>query len=196
MKSQSRSSPNEVHRLNSEDWTRAAIKRLASNGIDGVRVELLAKDLGVTKGSFYWHFKDRDALYESMLESWRRRATLALIERLDSSESGAEQRFRRLLRVPITSQNAPEAANVELAIRLWAKRDPRAHRALEEVDTLRLQYISGLLAACGLSEQSAKSRAVLAYCYMRVGATLIPKDAFDFMKSCEDALLGPEGFTL
>ena len=163
---------------------------LAVNGIDGVRVELLAKQLAVTKGSFYWHFRDREALLEGMLSLWRKRATLALIERLDRVEESAEIRLRRLLRVPLEARGAPRAADVELAVRMWGRRDPRAAAALEEVDQLRLHYIMGLLTQCGVSPKEANARAILAYSYMRVAASLVPAKARALVTQCEDLLIG------
>ncbi|HKR92159.1 TetR/AcrR family transcriptional regulator [Novosphingobium sp.] len=182
--------PADTPRLDAAAWTETALEFLATGGIDGVRIELLAKRLEVTKGSFYWHFKDRDALHDSMLSLWRRRATLSLIERLDKGEQSPEARFRRLLRLPIVGTRSAMAADVELAIRLWGRRDPRAQAVLEEVDNLRLHYIGGLLRECGIIEAEARPRAILAYSYMRVAATLIPGDGQHLMEQCEDIMLG------
>ena len=180
----------ESSRLDAQAWTNAALEALARGGIDGVRVELLAKELSVTKGSFYWHFKDRDSLFESMLNQWRRRATLALIERLDKAGAAPEARLRQLLKLPMLGERANRAADVELAIRLWGRRDARAQAALEEVDALRLRYIANLLQQCGIEQMEAEDRAILAYSYMRVAATLIPPDAKDMMARCESLALG------
>ena len=190
MASKAKSRSSESTRLDASAWTQAAIEALGTRGIDGVRVELLAKQLAVTKGSFYWHFKDRDALHEAMLTHWRRRATLYLIERLDRVAGSPEDRFRQLLRVPMHGRRAASAAGIELAIRLWGQRDERAKAALEEVDALRLQYISGLLSQCGVAESEARPRSILAYSYMRVAATLVPHDAEALIVDCENLLLG------
>lgn len=181
----------ETTRLDANAWIDASLAVLGEQGIDGVRVEVLAKRLNVTKGSFYWHFKDRDALLEQMLERWRRRATLALIERLDSNVSTPSERLRRLLRLPLKGQAAILAAEIELAIRLWGRNDPRAKAALHEVDELRLQYIRNLLMQADLPEEEAHARAILAYSYQRVAATLLPHDAWELIQRCEDLLLGP-----
>lgn len=177
-------------RLDARAWTDAALDLLAEQGIDGVRVELLAKRLDVTKGSFYWHFRDRDALHEAMLDHWRRQATLLLIERLDSREASARMRLLRLLRLPLFGRRSARAADVELAIRLWGRRDARAHAALKEVDLLRLRYIAGLIEDCGVAPGEASARAVLAYSYMRVAATLIDTGDGAVIEGCETAILG------
>jgi AcrR family transcriptional regulator len=189
MARQAESGSAEGQRLDVGDWSQAALGQLASHGIDGVRVELLAKQLGVTKGSFYWHFRDRDALYEQMLSDWRRSATLSLIERLDRGETGPEARLRRLLQLPVVGRKSAHAADVELAIRLWSRRDERARLALEEVDQLRLRYITELLILYGLPRSAAEPRAVLAYAYMRVAATLIDPAATQMMHRCESVIL-------
>jgi len=163
----------ETRRLDGAAWVEEALTILAEQGIDGVRVEILAKRLGVTKGSFYWHFKDRDALLETLLDTWRRQATLRIISRLDSAGQSAVARLRHLLHLPFQGSRSERGANVELSIRLWSRRDVRARNALAEVDQLRLQYITGLLTDCGCTARDAKARAVLAYAFIRVGTTLI-----------------------
>ncbi len=179
-------------RLDADAWVDAALAELGIAGIDGVRVEVLAKRLSVTKGSFYWHFKSRDALLVAMLSLWRRRATLALIERLESGQSSAEERLRRLLKLPLLGQRSASAADLELSIRLWGRRDERAQAALMEVDQLRLRYIERLLEELGMSPEEAAVRATLSYCYLRVAPTLIRGEALSMMKACEDILLGRE----
>lgn len=178
------------NRLDANAWTDGALLLLAEEGIDGVRVEVLAKRLGVTKGSFYWHFKDRRALYDAMLSHWRRQATLALIERLDRGEAPARERLVRLLRLPVVGSRSSSAAEVELAIRLWGRRDEAARATLEEVDSLRLAYIQQLLVEMGRDAAQARASAVLAYSYIRVAATLIHKDDEELMESCENILFG------
>ncbi|WP_168073843.1 TetR/AcrR family transcriptional regulator [Caulobacter sp. SSI4214] len=159
-------------RLTARDWIRGALDILADQGIAGVRVEPLAKHLGVTKGSFYWHFKDRAALIDAMLEGWRKRATLAIIDRLEQSGEGPRQRLNALLNLPLAGHRSARGADVELAIRLWGRRDPKAKAALAEVDELRLRYFTQLIEALGHSPEHSRARAVLAYSFMRVAAAL------------------------
>jgi len=180
----------ETIRLGEAEWTKAALDLLATRGIDGVRVEVLAKSMNVTKGSFYWHFKDRDALHEAMLSQWRRQATLQLIERLDRAVSTPAERLRRLLRLPLKGQKSVFAADIELAVRLWGRRDDRARAALQEVDDLRLRYIARLLEDAGIEAQEARARAVIAYSYIRVAATLMRPDEATLIDLCEHLLLG------
>src|SRR5215475_9213904 len=83
--------------LDEEAWIEGGLELLASDSVDGVGIEALARKLGVTKGSFYWHFKDRAALLQAMLRSWQRKATLAIIERLEQSDKPPAERLRKIL---------------------------------------------------------------------------------------------------
>lgn len=177
-------------RLDATAWTQAGLEQLAEQGMDGVKVETLAKRIGVTKGSFYWHFKDRDALLEAMLADWRRRATLAIIDRFDRTTTSPEERLRGLLRLPVTGRVSGWGADVELSIRLWGRRDPRARVALEEVDQVRLRYIGRLLEEIGFAPEDAAARAVAAYSYMRVYGTLVDPRDEALMTRCETVLFG------
>lgn len=179
----------EKARLDAGAWTRAGLEVLAEGGIDGVKVEALARRLNVTKGSFYWHFADRDALLNAMLEDWRRRATIALIDRLEASRDTPQEKFRALLALP-TAGNSMLNSDIELAVRLWGRRDPRAQTALTEVDELRLRYLTQLLVLAGVPDLNARARALVAYCYIRVARSLIPMNAKDLIGECEALLLG------
>jgi len=175
--------------LDVDAWIDAALAELANHGVDGVRVEVLARRLGVTKGSFYWHFKDRDALLAKTLERWRRRATLTLVERNDRGT--AAERLRQILQLPLRGRQATQAASVELAIRLWGRGDARARATLEEVDELRLRYVSQAFVDAGVAVEEARARAVLAYAYQQSGARLIHGEGGEALMREIEALLVP-----
>ncbi len=177
-------------RLEARDWVRAGLTQLADQGISGVKVEALAKRMGITKGSFYWHFKDREALLVAMLADWRRRATVDIINRLNHSEGVPAERLRKLLRLPVTGKSASWGADVELAIRLWGRHDPNARATLAEVDEIRIKHLCRLLEEVGIAPDQALPRAILAYSYMRVASTLIDADDTDLMARCEAVLFG------
>src|SRR3954447_14007368 len=98
------------------DWIAAAPARPRRGGIDAVRVEPLAVKLGVTKGSFYWHFKDRDALHLAMLETWRADTTRNVITRVEAESIRKDERLTRLIGLA-TGNNW--IARLEVAIRAW-----------------------------------------------------------------------------
>jgi AcrR family transcriptional regulator len=185
-----RVSPSEKNgRLDATAWIMAALDLLAEQGIDGVRVELLARRLGVTKGSFYWHFEDRDALHIAMLDHWRRKTTLGLIERFDHMVALPLDRVRQLINLVFAPQSR-RGADVELSVRLWGRRDPRAQAALNEVDELRTRYIARQLVENGVPKMEAKARSMLIYSYMRVAPSLGALADKELLQSCEDLLLG------
>jgi AcrR family transcriptional regulator len=187
-KSNSRA-PRQTPRLDASSWVDCALEVLTERGIDGVRVEVLAKRLGVTKGSFYWHFDDRRALLAAMLQTWRKRATLGIIERLESTHEPAARRLSRLLRLQFEARHAEIGAEIELSIRLWARHDPQTAQALQEIDELRLRYIAKLLGELGVAKDAVRARAVLIYCYMRASRSLAdPVRDKSIIQSCESLL--------
>jgi AcrR family transcriptional regulator len=151
--------------LDADDWTRAALTILSRNGIEAVRVERLAKMLGVTKGSFYWHFKDRPALLDEMLRSWRQRATLGIIDRLERSDVPPAERLRELLKLLRHTPRTSRGADIEAAIRLWGHSDPRVASVVREIDRLRLGHIKSLVESAHGDRQDATARAALIYAY-------------------------------
>jgi AcrR family transcriptional regulator len=158
--------------LDAATWIETAMDVLAEGGIDAVRVDPLAKRLGVTRGSFYWHFKDRDALYTAMLKQWRERATYQIVNRLERSHEPAGTRLQRLLALPFSSPRSARGASIELAIRLWARRDKTAAKAVRHIDRVRLDYFAGLLEEHGVAHEQARSRAYLFYAALMAEAVV------------------------
>jgi AcrR family transcriptional regulator len=143
-----------------EDWVDEGLKLLAQQGVDAVKVERLATSLGVTKGSFYWHFRDRDALLEGLLTRWEVITTQAVIERIDAEGGSAAERLTSLIR---SASQSKRGARLEQEIRAWAARDKHARAVLQTVDTKREAYVQGLLVEHGLSPAHAKARARILY---------------------------------
>lgn len=165
-----------IGRLDASAWTEAGLELLSHGGVESVRIDELARVLGVTKGSFYWHFEDRAHLLRSMLEQWRRKATLAVIARLEADGTPA-QRLRHLIDLPMYGGSSTQRGqSLELAIRLWSKHDPQAAAAIEEIDQHRLAYVTSQLRATGLTEAKAGARAYLIYAFI-LAETLIPPKA-------------------
>ena len=147
------------------EWIKAARRVLQTRSIDAVRVEVLAKEMGVTKGSFYWHFKDREDLLQRLLTAWRDEATEQIIFRFESRGLPARELIRDLLSLPFRGAAAKEAADTELAIRAWARRDESARNVLDEVDAKRLAYIGECFQTLGFGAADARSRAFALYSY-------------------------------
>lgn len=176
--------------LGADDWIEAAFEAMAEGGIDAVRIEPLAKRLGVTRGSFYWHFADRDRLYLAMLRKWREGATYLVYARLERSAESASTRLERLLALPYSSPRSARAAAIEFSIRLWARRDERAAKVVRHIDRFRLDYFQKLMRQHGLSEDAARKRAFLFYAALMAEALIIVDDREQTRRDLQDALLG------
>ena len=153
--------------LTPEDWVRAATDVLVHKSIDAVRVDVLAKQLEVTRGSFYWHFADRDDLLQRVLVSWREAQTEQIIARYRKEGVEAEALIRELVELPFHGRSAMKGSSVELAIRAWARRDDVARKIVDEVDSKRLAYLEECFLALGFKASDARARAFLLYCYMQ-----------------------------
>jgi AcrR family transcriptional regulator len=153
------------------DWLRAGLRRLARHGVEGVRVEPLAKDLGVTKGSFYWHFGDRADLLAAMLQLWAETATEAVIDRAEEAGPEPQARLERLTMIVSEGINV----QLELALRDWARRDPSVGRVVEEIDGRRTDYVRQLLRESGFAPIEVEARAFLLYSAM-LGHALLAHD--------------------
>lgn len=163
--------------LDQERWVDMATDVLAKEGISGLRVEVLAKRCGVTKGSFYWHFKDRQALLDAVLERWRA-GRIRDIEKTTAVQPGHErEQLHYAIEVYGASRNR-KGMSIELAIRDWARRDANAAGVVESVDLYRLECTRRLFTASGMSDSEAKSRSLLLYACV-FGLSLMHYDGFD-----------------
>ena len=152
------------------DWIYAARRMLTEHGISGVRIEPLARHLGVSKGSFYWHFRDRRALLDAMLADWRQRAAVAIVEGLEHSGRSPREQLHAWFRLPF--ERSPIGIDQDFAMRLWGRVDPKAKAALAEMDEFRLRYSARLIEGLGVSPKEARARAILAYSYSRMALAL------------------------
>lgn len=149
--------------LTPNDWTRAALAAIARGGVAAVAVETVAAELGATKGSFYWHFKNRDALILAALERWEQRGTEAVIDELEQEPDPA----KRLKRIIAAAFELGPTDRAEIA--LLANPDhPAALRAVRRVVERRITYIAKQLEKLGWEAGEALDRAVLLY-YVYVG---------------------------
>jgi len=150
--------------LTPADWAEAALEALARGGLAAVAVEPLAKALETTKGSFYWHFADRNALLEATLTLWELRDTDRVIAAIDESQD-VLTRLRNLLRLAFTSVHdgsAGAVGTVELALQASTSHPPVA-TALLRVTERRLTALTRLYTELGLSKARARDRGLLAY---------------------------------
>lgn len=145
----------------------AALNTLRREGIERVRIERLAADLGVTKGSFYWHFRDRQDLLDRLIEYWFREMTETVFALARRFEGNPRERLEAVL-ADITGR---ERARYDIAVRAWAQADKKAARAVRDVDERRLEFLEALLRDLGIAGAEAESRARMLYYYMLGEAT-------------------------
>jgi AcrR family transcriptional regulator len=146
-------------------WVEAGFKELARAGVEGVRVEVLAKNLGVTKGGFYRRFADRAALLEAMLVHWREGRSASIAEQTSLDGQDPRERLKAVIQLYSERLN-PEGMAIELAIRQWARSDESATAAVASVDAARLRHVAELYRATGLAAEEAEAQAFLFYCFI------------------------------
>ncbi len=145
-------------RLDRTHWLDAGLRALTETGQGAIKIPALAIRLGVTKGSFYWHFRDLATYEDDLLAEWERRDTLEVIRYLDESHVDAVERLRKLL--SLSSRANMRLAN---AIRHWSSIDERARRAQKRVDRRRFDYVAALLRDIGWGAEEAVLLARWAY---------------------------------
>jgi len=144
-------------RLSPADWADEALVAIARGGLSAVAVELLAAQLGVTKGSFYWHFADRAALIQAALDRWEQIHTEAIIEMMDA-EPDATQRLRLLLRAVV---GVAKVDQIEVAL-LASTDEPNVAATMARATERRIAYVAMLYEEMGLDAVAARHRAVMA----------------------------------
>ena len=145
-------------RLSAEDWALAALDVIAESGLAAVAVEPLAKRLGVTKGSFYWHFPSREALLVAALERWERTEQETVFGQLEAV-SDPRARLRDLFRL-VAHELKPHVIYSEL---LKALDHPAVQPVIGRVSERRLEYLTASFRQAGLSRTDALHRARLLY---------------------------------
>lgn len=137
-------------------WIDAGLAALAEGGPRAVSVEPLAKALGVTKGGFYWHFEDRQALLDALLDDWEHRLVDEVIEAVEAAGGGPRERLRHLFGLAGAAWSRG-AMGAELAIRNWARHDPAVSARLRRVDNRRMDFLRAQFAALEPDQAEARS---------------------------------------
>lgn len=153
--------------LTPQDWLRVAADVLVDKSVEGVRVDVLAKTLQVTRGSFYWHFVDRADLLQRLLQAWKQTQTEQVIAAHNRQGVTAQTVIHELAALPFHGARAQRGGAIELAIRAWARRDDIARAVVDEVDAMRLRYIGDCFARLGFDPLAAQNRAFVMYSYMQ-----------------------------
>jgi AcrR family transcriptional regulator len=154
--------------LSARDWLDQGLKALAASGHAALKAEPLAKAMGVSRGSFYWHFADIGAFHAAILKQWREVAAEQIIANVEAAAKH-ENPLPVLLRQAFSGKLA-----LEKAVRSWATFDAAARAAVQAIDRRRLEYVESLLRAAGLPPETAQARAQILY-WAFLGSALADK---------------------
>ena len=158
-------------------WIEQGLQALAAGGPDAVRVEALAKELGVTKGGFYGSFADRDALLEAMLDTWERESTDEVLDRIEREGGDPRTRIRR---AGVLTFSSDRLLPIDLAVRAWARRDPAVAERLRRVDDRRMGLLRELIGASfpDPDPDEVEARSLIACC-VAIGEHFLAADHGD-----------------
>ena len=144
-------------RLTKSDWITHGLRTLANDGANALKVGPMALELKVSRGSFYWHFRDIADFRSQLLRSWRERSTDQIIRELDAGKDEPD-RLKQLTKRAFAAKR-----DLDRAIRSWAAEDEDVARIVASVDARRVAYIAKLLVAAGVESKKALARAAFMY---------------------------------
>ncbi len=181
-----------VNSLNRDDWVDAALAQLTEHGIERVSIAALSRELSVTKGSFYYHFKDRDDLLLTMLDHWRETGTEQALETVERVGGDAARKLRHL--ADITFRVFGGQMRLELALRDWGRKDERVWAVIQKVDERRMDYLRIQFLEIFGDEKVAEVKTWLLYCLFNGESSItIPpqgQSRTDVMWACFELLIG------
>lgn len=156
----------ETLRTSKRDWLKAAVEILVSEGIDRVKVQVIARNLGVSRSSFYWFFKSRQDLLDQLLTYWRDVNTRSLLER---AERPAESACRSVLNIFECWVNEELFdPRLDIAVRDWARRSSEVRKVVDDGDDRRMSALTRMFRRHGYPEEEAFIRARVLY-FMQIG---------------------------
>lgn len=147
--------------LSREDWLHAAKAALLAGGVDQVKVDRLARDIQMTRGSFYWHFTDRNDLLRALLDHWEHTNTDPMLAAIETARAKGPDGFAEITRLWIAEKDFSPA--FDSAVRDWARKDPEAAKAVRRVDDKRIEAFTSLMVSFGFEPQEAMVRARVIY---------------------------------
>ena len=151
-----------LKRISKDEWLACSLTALGSQGIDGVRIDKLARQLGVARSGFYWHFEDRQDLLTHMLEYWAHEYTEVVTANRELSEGPALQRLENIMR----TVRDYELNRFEAAIFVWSQSDPAARKTFDRAYKMRLDFIRNIFTELGFKGDEREMRAQLFMGYL------------------------------
>ncbi|MFE9660618.1 TetR family transcriptional regulator [Streptomyces sp. NPDC005955] len=162
-----------------ERWIEEGLRALAEAGPDAVRVEALAKRIGVTKGGFYGYFADRDALLVAMLDVWERESTHDVIDRIEEEGGDPKSRAQRAGELSFSDDRL---LPVDLAVRAWARHDEAVAERLRRVDNRRMALLRAAMGTFCTDAEEVEARSLLAFC-AAIGAHFLAAEHGGFTRA-------------
>lgn len=159
-------------RTQRDTWVEEGLTALAAGGPDAVRVEALAKRLGVTKGGFYGYFADREALLAAMLDAWERESVDEVIDRVEREGGDPPARAQR---AGLLTFSDDRLLPIDLAIRDWARRDEAVAARLRRVDNRRMDLLREMISTFCSDADEIEARSTLAFC-LAIGRHFLAAD--------------------
>ncbi len=141
-------------RLSREDWLEEALKILSQQGNRLITIEVLCERLGVSRGSFYWHFKDRGDFLVAVIEHWEKQSTLAIRDEVFSLQVSPEERLLKLLEMITTYKHS----GFEMPMRRWAMEEPGTKKVLQRIDRTRYEGVRSLFEEMGFTGDELEMR--------------------------------------
>ncbi len=183
--------------LSAQDWAKAALDAIAEGGIEAVSVEPLARALGVTKGSFYWHFQNRKALLRAALELWEERETSSIVRQVEAIKD-PRQKIQQVFRLANASSRNGRLSGIFAA----ASSDPLIGPVVERVAKKRLMFLLACYRDLGMDEDDARRWSMFAYATFMGTLQLRSDDATalprgrplnEYVRLCMETLIPPVG---
>lgn len=157
--------------FDAETWIEIGLQTLKNEGLNKFSVEAIARQVGVTKGSFYWHFKDREQFFKAIVDYWLEKQQQIVEDFAQKSFSDAKQQLWDVMHFMLTKN-----ADHDVAMRSWVQHYDYAQKAVKQVDKLRLNYLETLFKQIGLNKDHAKLRAQMLYFYQIGEYTILTQE--------------------
>ena len=171
--------------VSKQDWLEKGLEVLERDGVAGVRVEGMARELGVAKSGFYWHFRDRDDVLHQMLDYWAHEYTEVATENPELLRASPEERLRLTMHMILEH----DLGGLDASMCAWAKGDAEVARVVRKVYAMRLEFIGGAFAELGFTGEDLEMRTRLFVIYHSWERTTFWKDSKKKLRSLIDRRL-------
>ena len=143
-----------MKRVSKSEWLQAALTILGEEGVEGVRVEHIARHLGISKSGFYWHFRDREDLRNQILEFWAHEYTEVVTSNPDFRKGTPSQRLKMIMEMIVDA----ELTRYDLDMKAWSRTDPGIARRVRQIFRLRLDFSRDIFRAMGFKGDDLEVR--------------------------------------